>query len=526
MLGDGTGHLSAYCADFRVGLSQILGGSHADVARRRWLTILIAFVLAIPLPLATAQPAGAQTGTFTPVDDAYVDDSNPTWNYGSSMSLRVDSTPLRTSFMKFDVTGIGATSSASIRIYSQSSGDDVSIYSVADTSWDESVITASTAPTVGALIATVGPVENGKSYLLDVSSVVTGDGTYSFALRTTDNTAIKLSSKEGANSPELLVPSPGSPSPFLVTFNGVDYTAASQSGGATHVGTAKAVVEAAVQDLMHFGGGTITFGSGTFDLGGDWFELDSVTDITFEGQGMSLTTLVNNSAAATDTEIFDVVSASGLVIRDMTVAAGGPDRSTSDALDFDDGSNITVERVRVTDSRARGIVFDGKGAGWSADNNAVVDCEIDGVPGDGIEFLASSNNTIDGCVITDVGGHGIQMNKASTSADQPNKQSNNNTIVNVTIDQAGQDGVNINSGDGNSISNAVITNSSDVTSNKDGIRINSANGISCDDNEINNSTITDNQTTKTQRYGLNISSSLCVGTIIGEGNDFSGNRTG
>ncbi len=505
----------------------VAAGNGAQTARRRKsICLLAALLVALGTPVGLASQADAQTGSFTPTDDAYVDDTKPNTNYGSSSSLRVDSTPLRTAYMKFDVQGMGTVDSAAVRITAESKGDDVSLYVVADTTWDEATITAATAPAVGALISTHAPVENGKLYVFDVSSIVQADGVYAFALRTSDNTAIKFSSSEGSSSPELLIPAPGSPSPFLVTRSGTTYTATSQSNGTTYTGTAKFVVEAAVDDLMQFSGGTITFSADTFDFGSDHLELDVIAGITFEGQGMGATTLINDSTAADDTEIFDIVDGDDVIIRDMTVSAGGSARSTSDALDFDDGRNITVQRVEIVDSRARGIVFDGKGAGWTADNNRILDCVITGIPGDGIEFLASSNNLVDGCTISNVGGHGIQINKSSTSADQPNKQSNNNVIQNTTIDQSGQDGVNINSGDGNQIIDNVITNSANVTSNKDGIRITSANSVSCDNNLVAGNTVTDTQATKTQRYGLNISSSLCTSNVIGDGNDFSGNLIG
>jgi hypothetical protein len=38
--------------------------------------------------------------------------------------------------------------------------------------------------------------------------------------------------------------------------------------------------------------------------------------------------------------------------------------------------------------------------------------------------------------------------------------------------------------------------------------------------------VTDTQSPRTQKYGLNISTSLCHRTVIGSGNNFSGNLTG
>ena len=42
---------------------------------------------------------------------------------------------------------------------------------------------------------------------------------------------------------------------------------------------------------------------------------------------------------------------------------------------------------------------------------------------------------------------------------------------------------------------------------------------------VSNNIATDNQPVKTQKYGLNIASSLCNRTVVGPGNDFAGNLT-
>ena len=175
-------------------------------------------------------------------------------------------------------------------------------------------------------------------------------------------------------------------------------------------------------------------------------------------------------------------------------------------------------------------MFDGKNTGWNSLYNRVQDCRIAGsaVQGDGIEFLASSNNRVDRCTITGVGGIGIQLNKSSTVADQPNKKSNDNVLADNIIDQAGQDGISVISGDRNLISGNTVTNSANVTSGRDGIRITSADSIGCDDNTVSADTSIDNQATRTQKYGLNIANTLCNRTIVGPipPNDFTPNLTG
>jgi parallel beta-helix repeat protein len=305
------------------------------------------------------------------------------------------------------------------------------------------------------------------------------------------------------------------------------YHADSLTTSSSYTGTLKFVVQNAVAELSAVDGGKISFQAGDFDLGADWFDLRFITDITFEGQGIDVTVIHNDSSAATDTEPFNCTGCDRLNIRDMTVSAGGPFRSTSDALDFDGGDNLLIERVKVTGARGRGIVFDGKGGSGisTADRNVVRDCIVTGVPSHGIELLASNFNLIENCTISDVAGSGIVVNKSSTSATQPNKQSNDNVIIGNHVDNSGSDGIRVNSSSRNIIRSNTVLNSSDDVSSRDGILIFSSNSVACNNNVVDFNTATDNQAVKTQRYGLRINNATCNGTLVGT-NDFSGNLTG
>jgi parallel beta-helix repeat protein len=319
---------------------------------------------------------------------------------------------------------------------------------------------------------------------------------------------------------------PENPTPFLVTRSGSTYTAASQTTSTIYTGSLKSVVESAVQDLNGFtSGGVIRFASDDFDLGSDFFVLHDVHDIVFQGQGIDQTVIHNVNDGALDTEPFNFSTATTITIEDMTIAAGGIPRTTSDAIDFDNGSHSVVDRVKITASRARGIIFDGKGdagqGAWAADFNVVRNCVISDPPGSGIEFLGSNNNEVSGCTIQNAGDNGIKVNKASPLAFTANKKSNDNYIHGNTIDNAAVNGIGINSSDGNQIADNTITNSGNAVA-ADGIRIASNDSIPCDGNSVSGNTATDNQTPKTQRYGLNISSSLCSNNVVGA-NSFDGN---
>jgi parallel beta-helix repeat protein len=318
------------------------------------------------------------------------------------------------------------------------------------------------------------------------------------------------------------------PSHYLVTRSGNTYQA--QSSTTTFTGTLKSVVESAVADLNGHGGGVVEFTAGDFDLGATWFRLVEISNITFAGQGIDVTTIRNYTTVAQDTEPFNFKGTYYVTIRDLTVAAGGTARNTSDALDFDKGNNSTVLRVKVSTSRGKGIIFDGKnkdsnGANWSSEGNLIQDCIVQNTSGDGIQFLASSNNRVQGCYVHDTGKDGIRSTKSETNAPQPNKKSNGNVIAGNTVDNAGHNGIEVASSDRNTVTGNAVTNSSDDKSGMDGIRISSGDSISCDDNLVEGNTATDNQASKTQVYGLNIASSLCHRTRVGT-NNFAGNKSG
>jgi parallel beta-helix repeat protein len=311
-----------------------------------------------------------------------------------------------------------------------------------------------------------------------------------------------------------------SPTHFAISKAGASYLATSQTKTYGPAGL-KTVVESAVNiDLKPAGGGTITFNPGVFDLGSEYLRLEDMTDITIEGQGMDVTTILNSSSALDDTEPFNTKGSTRVTIRDLTVIAGGVPRTTSDAIDFDRGNNNLVERVKITYSRGKGIIFDGKDLGWTSEGNTVRDCDISGTSNDGIQFLASSNNRVEGCFIHDTVQDGIEIRKSQPDAVQPD-----NVIVGNIIENAGENGIRIHSSDRNVIAGNTITNSSDDGSIYDGIHISAGDSVTCDDNVVRNNRATDTQPTKTQAYGLNISSPLCNRTFVAS-NDFTGNKAG
>lgn len=309
---------------------------------------------------------------------------------------------------------------------------------------------------------------------------------------------------------------------YVVSKTSRAYKAVPQTRGKTYRGSLKQVLQPTVSFLNRRGGGTVRFTAGTFDFGSQYFYGKGTTNIAFLGAGMRKTLIKNWSNAATDTEPFNFWSADGVTVKYLTVSAGGPRRTTSDALDFDRGNDVLVQRVRVIQSRGRGIVFDGKEADSTALRNHVVGCIITGTASHGIELLASSRNLVARCRIRNVGGSGIVVRKSSPTAAQPDKKSSYNRIRGNLVREAGQEGIIVISGDRNRITGNRVYNSADEIASHDGIRIDEMDRVTCNDNVVEGNIATDTQDVKTQRYGLNISSRFCHRTQV-SGNDFSGN---
>ena len=67
-------------------------------------------------------------------------------------------------------------------------------------------MTYNNAPALGSVLATSGSFGSGVWVTLDVTSYITGEGTYNFGVTTTGSTLINLASREsGADSPQLIL---------------------------------------------------------------------------------------------------------------------------------------------------------------------------------------------------------------------------------------------------------------------------------------------------------------------------------
>jgi hypothetical protein len=129
-------------------------------------------------------------------------------NNGTSWKVRVDGSPLVRSYLRFDVQGVsGTVNRVTLRLYANSSSSvGCEVRSVADNNWGELTINYNNAPAFGGATTTSGPFSGGGWVTVDITPLITGNGTFSIALTTTSPTAFSFGSREsGTTAPQLII---------------------------------------------------------------------------------------------------------------------------------------------------------------------------------------------------------------------------------------------------------------------------------------------------------------------------------
>jgi chitodextrinase len=157
----------------------------------------------------TAPPTPG-TVKFSPVADARVEEANAATNFGTATSLKTvaGTSPDMESYLKFEVSGVpGPVKTAKLRLTPLAFSWDAPGVHSAPSAWTESGVTWSNRPARGTTAVA------DKSYLwqpveYDVKSLVTGNGTVSFALVSTMAYAADFGSREHADAakrPQLII---------------------------------------------------------------------------------------------------------------------------------------------------------------------------------------------------------------------------------------------------------------------------------------------------------------------------------
>jgi hypothetical protein len=159
-------------------------------------------------------PAGVTSYTFTPTDDASIDQTQPAVNFGTDARLVTDGSPLNDFLLRFQVATGGCTvTHADLLLTVGTTGSDASAKggSVHTTGggWSEGTVTWATAPAAATatLGAPLGAVAVNTTYSVDVTAGVTGDGAVNLRVNSTSSDGARYFSREGSGSqlPRLVV---------------------------------------------------------------------------------------------------------------------------------------------------------------------------------------------------------------------------------------------------------------------------------------------------------------------------------
>jgi hypothetical protein len=111
--------------------------------------------------------------TFTPADDAYIENDLPTANHGADTEVQVDNSPIKHFLLKFDVTGINSqtVTNAKLCLYNVDGANaGGKFYPVNDDTWQEETVSWANAPTAETqMLAELGTVNPNTWYEVDVS---------------------------------------------------------------------------------------------------------------------------------------------------------------------------------------------------------------------------------------------------------------------------------------------------------------------------------------------------------------------
>jgi len=161
---------------------------------------------------------GAETITFTPIDDAQISRGSRDANFGDESLFTVDDDPRRDGLLRFAVTGLAqrSVSRVILRLYVRDqSNSGGKAFATTSSTWNEQSVTWNNAPGfAGSAIDEIGSVSDNTWVEFNLTTFVTGDGIVSLRLRSDSANRVDYAAKEfgGGFAPQLLIDVGGSAS--------------------------------------------------------------------------------------------------------------------------------------------------------------------------------------------------------------------------------------------------------------------------------------------------------------------------
>jgi PKD repeat protein len=141
--------------------------------------------------------------------DTYVNTSSPTKNYAiaPTMKLKFEPPAEYRSLIRFTVNGLtGPPTSVRLRLYVEDASARGGDWYRVSNDWTESTVVWGNKPAIsGSPVASVGAVTVGTWVEVNLTSAITGNGTYSFEATTTSTNTAAFSTSQGTNPPQVVV---------------------------------------------------------------------------------------------------------------------------------------------------------------------------------------------------------------------------------------------------------------------------------------------------------------------------------
>ena len=177
---------------------------------------LLAIAVAVISPLLyTSLSASAQSlGTIVlaPAADTYVSAESPAQNFGAEKRLFIDGNPEEQSFIRFAVASLpGSVTSAVLRLQvaNPSPAANGTIRLMSNTTWSETQTIYTNRPAIdGPVVGTFNQVADGAWVEVNLTSVITGPGVYSFGITQTGIDGVNFISREvgdASKRPQLVI---------------------------------------------------------------------------------------------------------------------------------------------------------------------------------------------------------------------------------------------------------------------------------------------------------------------------------
>lgn len=145
-------------------------------------------------------PPPAETITIPVTEDASILKNYIDKNYGNSLELNADASPVKQFLLKFNVAGIGSKTikSVKLRLYNTDKSDfGGKFFFVRNNNWSEKTVTFKNAPdSQDDILGSIGAVTENNWYELDLTALIKSDAVYSLRCRSSSENGASFASKE------------------------------------------------------------------------------------------------------------------------------------------------------------------------------------------------------------------------------------------------------------------------------------------------------------------------------------------